>query len=75
MSKYIVTRQSYWHEAGALGVEIALDDQETWNPGALAEKYDDDFFTSDDPREIAKAAIRLRTHWRQDVDRDTPIAP
>lgn len=74
MSKFIVTRQSYWHEGGALGVEIALGDGETWNPGALASRYDDDFFESDDPREVVKAAIRLRTYWRADLTTDEPIA-
>ena len=74
--KYIVTRQSYWYatEDDPYGIEIALDDDETSNPGALSARYEHDFFTSNDPREIVDAAIRLRTAWRKDLPREKPLA-
>lgn len=67
MSKVIVTRQSYWHEEGALAVEIAAR-LDCSGPGALTERYPDEFFESEDPREIAEAAIRLAAAWSADLE-------
>lgn len=62
---YAVTRQSNLYDDGAYSVEIAG----AWDyigPGALVEKYPDEFSEWDDPRDAAEAAIRIARAWRAD---------
>lgn len=59
---YTVTRQSNYYDEGAYSVEIAYT-LDYAGPGALAQKYLEDFAQYDDPREAAEAAIKLRRQW------------
>jgi hypothetical protein len=80
----IVTRQSNYYDAGAFSVEIAAE-LDYAGPGALSSKFNGDFAESDDPREIAEIAIKLRKEWynspaKPDVwllrnDPDAPYIP
>lgn len=60
--KMIVTRQSNYYDNGAFSVEIAAE-LDYAGPGALYSRFSGDFAESDDPREIAEIAIRLRKQW------------
>jgi len=64
----IVTRQSNYYDEGAYSVEVARE-LDVSGPGALVAKYGDEFLESDDPREIAEAAIRIRSQWHADGGR------
>lgn len=58
----IVTRQSNYYDNGAFSVEIAAE-LDYAGPGALSQTLPGDFAESDDPREIAEIAIKLRKDW------------
>lgn len=58
----IVTRQTNYYDNGAFSVEIAAE-LDFAGPGALVRKFPQDFAESDDPREIAELAIKLRKNW------------
>jgi hypothetical protein len=61
-----LSRQSYFHDAGAIGVEIATR-RDHISPGALGPKYGPAITEHDDPREAAAAAIELADRWRGDA--------
>lgn len=65
----IVTRQSNYYDNGAFSVEIAAE-LDFAGPGALSRHFTLDFFESDDPREVADAAITLRKMWYLMGDKD-----
>ena len=75
---YYVTRQAYVHDSGAFAVEIAkrLD---VASPDALAEKYPGEMEGFDDPRDAARAAVRVRDLWERDMhdgtERDSGWVP
>jgi hypothetical protein len=68
-----VSRQSYFYDNGALGVEIATQ-RDTISPGALGPKYGEAITSYDDPREAAAAAIEVAERWRRDVGDRLPQA-
>ena len=63
---FYITRQSYYYDEGAYGVEIATT-RDCISPGALGPKYGAAFCECEDPREAASAAIELAERWRGDV--------
>ena len=68
MSKFFVSRQSYWPE-GQLTVEIAGGGLDYANPDMLVEKYKHlgEGQEFDDPVEAAEAAIAVAQAWRKDA--------
>ena len=65
---YTVTRQLQWPE-GTPVVEISSGGIDYTNPDALANKYQGEFETYDDPREAATVAIAICKAWRLDGEK------
>jgi hypothetical protein len=63
---FYVSRQSYFYDEGAYGVEVATK-LDYVSPGELGPMYGDAIAAYEDPREAATAAIELAKRWRGEV--------
>ena len=76
----IVTRQNYSSMGeDALVVEVCFaakpqyDISDYPNPGAYVKKYAGEFETFDDPRDAARAAVKIRRAWAKDCGKTVTI--